>query len=139
MIKNISPHVNIYKFPIAAISSITNRITGFYLSGLFVTGGIVSLLNKEDFINNKYKTLDQKYKSIINYSVIFPVSYHTLGGIRHFMWDKYPKLLNNKAVSRSSFWLFGLSIGSTFLIENYSLLNKVRTNESLEILSDIFI
>ena len=32
----ISPHVNIYKFPITAISSITNRISGLYLTGVFI-------------------------------------------------------------------------------------------------------
>lgn len=29
----VSPHVTIYKFPVAAISSITNRVTGVVLSG----------------------------------------------------------------------------------------------------------
>lgn len=29
----VSPHVTIYKFPLAALSSITNRITGVILSG----------------------------------------------------------------------------------------------------------
>ena len=29
----ISPHVQIYKFPITAISSITNRLTGLSMSG----------------------------------------------------------------------------------------------------------
>ncbi len=33
----VSPHVTIYKFPVTAISSITNRVTGIALSiGLFL-------------------------------------------------------------------------------------------------------
>ena len=36
MKKIISPHVNIYKFPITAVSSITNRLTGLALTGLFI-------------------------------------------------------------------------------------------------------
>ena len=37
----ISPHVSIYKFPLGALSSITNRLTGLSLSGVFVMGGLV--------------------------------------------------------------------------------------------------
>ncbi len=29
----VSPHVTIYKFPVVALSSITNRVTGVILSG----------------------------------------------------------------------------------------------------------
>ena len=35
--KKISPHVEIYKFPITAISSITNRVTGLALTGYFLS------------------------------------------------------------------------------------------------------
>ena len=118
MPKFISPHVTIYKFPIAAISSIAIRLSGLYLSGLFTVGGVSCYLNREDKIKNLYLTLDNKYQSVINYSVITPVTYHTLGGIRHLVWDKYPKLLNNKSVAISSFLLFGLTGISSYFIEN---------------------
>ena len=42
----ISPHVTIYKFPITALSSITNRATGMFLSTNFVCLGTLCLLNK---------------------------------------------------------------------------------------------
>lgn len=118
MPKFISPHVTIYKFPIAAISSIAIRLSGLYLSGLFTVGGVACYLNREDKIKNLYLTLDSKYQSVINYSVITPVTYHTLGGIRHLVWDKYPKLLNNKSVAMSSILLFGLTGISSYFIEN---------------------
>lgn len=115
MTKNISPHVNIYKFPITAISSITNRLTGVYLSSLFIGAGIYQLTGKDD-LQKKYDELG-KYKRLFNYSIIFPTTYHTVGGIRHFLWDKYPKYLNNKQVAKSSMILFGFSAVTTVLQE----------------------
>ena len=38
-----SPHVTIYKFPIAALSSITTRVTGTALSVGFAGAGLVAL------------------------------------------------------------------------------------------------
>ena len=123
MKKIISPHVNIYKFPITAISSISTRLSGFYLSTLFVAGGIYSLTNS-NIVEKKYESLPNYQKRIINMSLIVPSTYHTLGGIRHFIWDKYPKLLENNKVSRSSFLLFGLTLGSSFIFEKLYENNK---------------
>ena len=54
-------------------------------------------------------------KTAINYGIIFPTFYHTFGGIRHFIWDKYPHLLSNVKVTQSSIGIIGLSIASSFL------------------------
>ena len=118
MNKNISPHVSIYKFPLTAISSIATRLSGLYLTGAFIGLGLVKFADKEEFYYNKYNSLETKYKTILNYSLIAPATYHTYGGIRHFIWDKYPKLLNNKVVVRSSYLLFGITGISSILFEN---------------------
>ena len=117
MKKIISPHVNIYKFPITAISSISTRLSGLYLSGLFIGGGVAKLINKDDYIYHKYLNLNNNYKSLLHYSVIVPSTYHTFGGIRHFIWDKYPQLMTNIKVTRSSYLLFGLTGVSSILAE----------------------
>ena len=44
-------------------------------------------------------------------------SYHIFGGIRHFIWDRYPYLLTNKAVTQSSYALYGTSIVSCIIID----------------------
>ena len=116
MKKNISPHVNIYRFPLTAISSITNRITGVYLTGIFIGSGLYSLRTKEPIIE-KYNEIENPWKRLINYSLIFPLNYHTIGGIRHFIWDKYPKFLENNYVKKSSAFVFGFSIASTIIQE----------------------
>jgi len=115
--RKISPHVQIYKFPVTAISSITNRVTGLALTGYFIGAGLYCLCPYQEEIKSKYNTLDWKAKKIINYGAIFPMTYHTYGGIRHMIWDKKPHLLKNTAVARSSYLLFGVSILSTVAFE----------------------
>tara|TARA_B100000035_G_scaffold203371_1_gene173984 strand:- start:2371 stop:2742 length:372 start_codon:yes stop_codon:yes gene_type:complete len=122
MSKKISPHVQIYKFPITAISSITTRLTGLYLTGLFVAGGISKINNYDKVVIDKYNNLNSKFKTVINYSIIFPLTYHTYGGLRHFLWDKFPNLLTNKSVVKSSYLLFGLTGVSSILAEK--IINK---------------
>lgn len=106
---HISPHVSIYKFPVTALSSITNRITGVVISGGFIIVGISSFFPKQQaIILQKYESL-KKYESIriIKPILFFPIIFHTFGGIRHFLWDFKPQLLSNSKVTKSSFILFG--------------------------------
>lgn len=114
--KNISPHVEIYKFPITALSSITNRVTGLYLTGIFICSGTVGLIRPS--LLSDYQKLDDKYKSLFEYSFLFSGTFHIFGGIRHFIWDKYPALLNNKAVTKSSIYLICVSMISSFVVDN---------------------
>ena len=44
--KNVSPHVQIYKFPLTAITSITNRITGLGITGMYIGLGTSYLFNQ---------------------------------------------------------------------------------------------
>lgn len=116
MNRKISPHVNIYKFPITAISSISTRLSGLYLTGLFVGSGIYQLSGYNLNLHQKYNKLEDYQKKMLNYSLILPTTYHTLGGIRHFVWDKYPHLLTNIKVSKSSYFIIGLSLITTPLV-----------------------
>ena len=72
-------------------------------------------------LEEKYKSLSTNNKRIINMSIIIPSTYHTFGGIRHFIWDKYPSLLMNKSVTRSSYILFGGSIFTTIMYEHFCI------------------
>ena len=117
MRKKLSPHLNVYKFPITAVSSITTRLTGLSLTGLFIISGVVCYTNIN--VKQYYNKLDNYTKFLINNSIIFSCTYHTFGGIRHFIWDKYPKLLTNTSVTKSSYLLFGSSLLTTIIFDNY--------------------
>lgn len=115
----ISPSLSIYKFPITAISSITNRISGVYLTGIMGLSAFYYLLNnkQKESVLNYYHHLGYIPQKIINYSVLYPFGYHVMGGLRHLIWDSFPYLLSNNKVAKSSYALFGLSIIPTILLE----------------------
>ncbi len=115
--QGLSPHVAIYKFPVTAISSIANRLSGLYLSGVFVGYGMSHLVGFE--IDDHYERLSGYKRSIFDISMLLPMTYHTLGGARHFLWDKYPSLLTNVKVARSSYALFGVTLGTSIITERY--------------------
>jgi succinate dehydrogenase (ubiquinone) cytochrome b560 subunit len=119
-----SPHVSIYRFPLTAISSITNRATGLALSGLYITSGTALLFDKN--LMQEYDKFNKPIKTIVNYTVLFPSIYHSLGGIRHMVWDKYPSLLKNTKVFHSSIGIFALSTIGTFCFEKYILKNNIK-------------
>lgn len=109
----VSPHVTIYAFPVAAISSITNRVTGTALSlgcaGLGMAelvGGSGTGLYMMQWIGSQGWMLP----AVAKYCISFPIVYHYLGAIRHFSWDFQPERLTNKDVETSSYILFGTSI-----------------------------
>ena len=88
MIKKLSPHVTIYKFPIAALSSIATRISGVVMSTGFIGLGMLLITGKNADI--KVKLVD-KYKPFGIFISTLTLSYHTLGGLRHFILDANPK------------------------------------------------
>ena len=73
-----------------------------------------------------YDKTNQIVKTFVNYTILFPNIYHTYGGLRHFIWDKYPELITKQLVHRSSVALFGISILSTILSEKFILNKNIR-------------
>ena len=108
--KKLSPHVTIYKFPITALSSITNRVTGLFISGTFVGIGSLYFFNKEAILYDSYKNSSDFTKKAMHTICAFPVAYHTLGGIRHLVWDAKPHLLTNSGARNSSIALIISSV-----------------------------
>lgn len=117
MKRDISPHASIYKFPVTAISSIATRLSGLYLSGCYVGFGIATMYGVD--VKKYYNKLDKYQQTCLHYSFIVPSTYHTYGGLRHFLFDKYPSLLTNNKVAQTSYLLFGATIGTSIVVENY--------------------
>lgn len=116
----ISPHLSIYKFPLAAISSITNRVSGMYITGLGFSCMFFSLLSKdkqEKYLSYYHNSNIYIQKSI-NSVFLYPFGYHIMGGLRHFLWDSFPNLLSKSGVAKSSKLLFISSIIPTLMLEN---------------------
>eukprot|EP01129_Flabellula_baltica_P016019 TRINITY_DN835_c0_g1_i1.p1 TRINITY_DN835_c0_g1~~TRINITY_DN835_c0_g1_i1.p1 ORF type:complete len:293 (+),score=69.28 TRINITY_DN835_c0_g1_i1:43-879(+) len=108
-----SPHIFIYKLPLAAITSIMNRITGMAMGGtLFLAASACLFFNTPDVVNC-ISELVTKYwflAPMVKFPIAFPIVYHTLGGLRHFFWDFSAKgLESNKIIYASSAFLLGFS------------------------------
>ena len=102
----VSPHVTVYRFPIVAISSITNRVTGVLLS-VGVTGIGAATLMGLDAPALLQLIGSTPVAPIFKFAVAFPLTYHYAGGLRHIYWDKVPEAVTNEDVAKSSYLLFG--------------------------------
>ena len=116
----VSPHVTIYSFPITALSSITNRVTGVALSGVFGVLGLAELASSGSALEIMHTIGGAGMIAYpAKFCMAFPIVYHYAGGIRHLIWDNTPDKLNNAEVERASYILFGasaaISAGACFL------------------------
>ncbi|KAJ8601125.1 hypothetical protein CTAYLR_008820 [Chrysophaeum taylorii] len=104
----VSPHVTQYAFPIAAVSSITQRVTGVLLSvGL---GGVAAISLAGGDVGALAASLGSSPAApAAKFAVAFPLVYHFLGAMRHTIWDKIPETLENDKVERSSWALIGVA------------------------------
>ena len=120
MYRALSPHLTIYKFPITAISSITNRVSGMYITlfSLSCSFFCFTTENNKNIIFSYYNDLNNFNKTIFNSIILYPFGYHFTGGLRHLIWDAFPYLLTNSKVASSSKFLFVVSILPTLVLEN---------------------
>jgi succinate dehydrogenase (ubiquinone) cytochrome b560 subunit len=109
----VSPHVTIYAFPVGALTSITNRVTGCALSfgcaglaSIEIVGGSGSSLALMETIGSSGMLVAAGAKLAVS----FPIVYHYFGAMRHFGWDYLPDYLNNVDVEKSSYALIGGSV-----------------------------
>jgi len=106
----VSPHVTIYDFPVVALSSIANRITGTALS--IGIGGLCAaeLISTGSAVGIMQEVSASSLAPLAKFSVAFPLSFHYGGGIRHVYWDNVPEKLTNEDVEKSSYILGAVSI-----------------------------
>eukprot|EP01127_Copromyxa_protea_P001184 TRINITY_DN1118_c0_g1_i1.p1 TRINITY_DN1118_c0_g1~~TRINITY_DN1118_c0_g1_i1.p1 ORF type:complete len:147 (-),score=8.26 TRINITY_DN1118_c0_g1_i1:157-597(-) len=108
----VSPDVAIYKFPLPAVTSILNRITGTVLTlGLFAISGPV--LYDPASISNIVTWIHQNEVLLVltKLSLSYAFIYHTVAGLRHFWWDFGNTGLNSiEEMDRSSRFVFFVPI-----------------------------
>ena len=85
----LSPHLQIYRWQISSLLSITHRITGILsLFGLiFISARICSAGIGENLFEYFSVLLKSFLGKFILISFTWSMSYHLLSGIRHFFWD----------------------------------------------------
>jgi succinate dehydrogenase cytochrome b556 subunit len=104
----LSPHVLVYAFPLAAIASITHRVTGFGLTvGVYGMG--LTALAGGDVAEIASAIGNSALGPLAKMVVAFPLVYHTAGGVRHLYWERFPEGLNPASQRQASMALFGVS------------------------------
>lgn len=85
----LSPHLQVYKFQLTTMLSITHRATGIFLSiGLLLFIHWLSTLAYSHGHFMKYISFfSQWYGQVILFGWIFCFFYHFCNGIRHLFWD----------------------------------------------------
>jgi len=85
----LSPHLQIYRWQISSLVSITHRITGIInVIGLCVISLWIGLLflgqSSYEFINIFFQS---HFGKVFIIGFAWSYSFHLLSGIRHFIWD----------------------------------------------------
>ncbi|KAG1701068.1 hypothetical protein DVH05_028574 [Phytophthora capsici] len=127
----ISPHVEIYKFPISAISSVANRFCAMGMSAAFVGGSALGFVGA-DVPALIYMAQDAIpfFAPVSKALVAFPVSYHTLCAARHSLWTYKPELINNTDGPTSSYAIFAAAGVITLGAAAYTIKPEEKKTEA---------
>ena len=85
----LSPHLQVYRWQISSLISITHRITGILnlLGLIFISTWISSAGIGESLFECFSVILKSFIGKFILIGFTWSMSYHLLSGIRHFFWD----------------------------------------------------
>ncbi len=112
----LSPHLQIYRLPIAPISSILNRITGvgMTLAAILIVWWFVA----GAFSAGYFEFVDGMLTSILGHLVLIgslaALWYHMLNSIRHLIWDT-GRMMDVATVEKTSWIVFGGTVVLTLL------------------------
>jgi len=110
----LSPHLQIYRLPLAALLSILHRATGVFLSlgTLLLVWWLVSVAQGESGFNNANAIIGSWFGQLILFGWSFALFFHLSNGIRHLFWDAgYGFEINT--VARSSVAVLAVSVTLT--------------------------
>ena len=102
-----------YKFPIVALSSITNRVTGCVLSGAVGVGGVIACVGGPETVPETVELFKSQFPLLVfpaKAMLSFPFVYHGVAGLRHVIWDMSVFGIDNENAKKSSMFVFASSI-----------------------------
>lgn len=112
----LSPHLQVYRLPLAAVTSIMNRITGVGMTLAAVL--IVWWFAAGAFDAEYFAWVDGLLTSWLGLLVLtlslWALWYHTLNSIRHLIWDT-GRMMEVEIVEKSSWVVIGASVVLTLL------------------------
>lgn len=117
----LSPHLQVYRLPMAALMSISHRITGAILAGgcVLIALFIISAVLGSDYYDLVMIYARGPYGHWFFLAWAFVFYYHLCSGIRHLIWDTTVCLIDKDKATVSG-WLvllvtFALTGGTCYL------------------------
>lgn len=85
----MSPHLQVYSFPVNMMMSILHRITGaaLYFGSLLLAWWLVAAASGPDYFAFVNGIFGSVLGRLVLLGYTFALILHALGGIRHFIWD----------------------------------------------------
>jgi len=85
----LSPHLQIYRWPITMAASITHRATGIALAAgtIFLSWWLIAAASGPDAYAIFARAAANPLGEIVLFGFLWSLSFHLLNGIRHLAWD----------------------------------------------------
>jgi succinate dehydrogenase / fumarate reductase cytochrome b subunit len=85
----LSPHIQIYRWPITMAASITHRATGIALTAgtLFLAWWLIAAASGPDAYAVFAAVAGHPVGKIVLFGFLWSLAFHLLNGIRHLAWD----------------------------------------------------
>jgi succinate dehydrogenase / fumarate reductase cytochrome b subunit len=85
----LSPHVQIYRWPLPMMMSIVHRITGagLYFGTLLLVWWLVAAGQGPNAYSKVSAFIGSLFGRVILFGYTWALIHHMLGGIRHLIWD----------------------------------------------------
>ena len=110
----LSPHLQIYRLPITALTSISHRISGvvLFLGSLLLVGWLWGLAYDGEYYAFYQEIATHWIAKVILMGWSLAMFYHLLNGLRHLLWDT-GRNFDKNASRRSSYVVIALAVGLT--------------------------
>jgi len=85
----VSPHMQIYRWPLPMLMSILHRITGcaLYFGTLLMAWWLTAAGSGPKAYGNVAGFVDSYFGRLVLFGYTWALIHHMLGGIRHLIWD----------------------------------------------------
>lgn len=85
----LSPHLQVYRWQLTMVLSITHRATGIFLSlgSVFLAAWLISAAMGENAFNSMNALAGAWYGQLLLLGWTYALFFHLCNGIRHLVWD----------------------------------------------------
>ena len=89
IVRPMSPHLTVYKWPITMTMSIAHRITGgaLYFGTILVVWWLIAAASGPNAYANFQTVASSWIGRLVLFGYTWALMHHMLGGIRHLIWD----------------------------------------------------